>query len=401
MPVRLLASLDFFYGFEHVCKAHLFAFSTQERNTFGRLSKMRGIRLVSSMVFALVLFALVTLAMPALSFAQFSLSISVNIAPPALPVYEQPVIPSPGYLWTPGYWAWSPDYGDYYWVPGTWVRAPQVGVLWTPGYWGWRGGAFIWNAGYWGPHIGFYGGVNYGFGYTGSGYEGGYWNNGAFFYNRSVNNVTNVTRITNVYNKTVINNVTVNNVSYNGGSGGITARPTPEQQAAASERHIQPTAEQTQHQHAASTNQALRASVNHGKPLIAATARPGAFSGRGVVAAKAAAPYHPAAPAAAKGAAIRGPNPAGGGNRPVVTARPATAQPKNMVRPATAQPKNMMRPATAQPKSTIRPATAQPNTTMRPATAPPKSTTRPATAPPKSTPRPSGGEPKKENKPPR
>jgi len=102
--------------------------------------------------------------------------------------------------------------------------APQVGVLWTPGYWGWGGSAFLWHAGYWGPHIGFYGGVNYGFGYTGNGYAGGAWRNGTFYYNRAVNNV-NVTNIHNTYNTTVVNNVTVNRVSYNGGTGGIRRSP--------------------------------------------------------------------------------------------------------------------------------------------------------------------------------
>ena len=262
---------------------------------------MRRIRYVPSQLLALVLFALVTLGMPSPPFAQFG--ISITIAPPMLPVYEQPVIPGPGYIWTPGYWAWSPEEGGYFWVPGTWVLAPQVGFLWTPGYWGWAGNAFGWNPGYWGPHIGFYGGVNYGYGYTGNGYEGGYWNNGAFFYNRSVNNITNVTNITNVYNKTVINRVTINNVSYNGGNGGLTARPTAAQLAAARERHIPPTAEQTQQQRLASTNRALLASVNHGKPPIAATSRPGVFSGRGVVAARAAAPYHPPAQAEQRRAA--------------------------------------------------------------------------------------------------
>ena len=53
--------------------------------------------------------------------------------------------------------------------------------------------AYAWNGGYWGPHVGFYGGVNYGFGYGGADYQGGYWRNGAFNYNRSVNNV-NVTQ---------------------------------------------------------------------------------------------------------------------------------------------------------------------------------------------------------------
>jgi len=38
-------------------------------------------------------------------------------------------------------------------------------------YWGWGGNAFAWNEGYWGSTIGFYGGVNYGFGYGGVGYQ--------------------------------------------------------------------------------------------------------------------------------------------------------------------------------------------------------------------------------------
>ncbi len=254
---------------------------------------MRTIRFVHSLLFALVLLTLMTLAMASPSFAQ--LAVSINIAPPSLPVYEQPVIPGPGYLWVPGYWAWNPQYEAYYWVAGTWVLPPQVGVLWTPGYWGWAGNAFSWNPGYWGLHVGFYGGINYGFGYTGDGYQGGYWNNGAFFYNRSVNKIANVTNITNVYNKTVINNVRINNVSYNGGNGGTTVRPTPAQLAAANKRHIPPTVEQARQQQAASTNRMLLASVNHGKPPIAATSKPGVLSGRGVVAAKAAAPYHAAA----------------------------------------------------------------------------------------------------------
>ena len=124
------------------------------------------------------------------------------IAPPELPVYEQPICPGDGYLWTPGYWAYGDD--DYYWVPGTWVLAPEVGFLWTPGYWGWGDGGYVFYDGYWGPQVGFYGGINYGFGYFGHGYEGGRWDHDHFFYNRSVTNV-NVTVIHNVYNTTVVN----------------------------------------------------------------------------------------------------------------------------------------------------------------------------------------------------
>ena len=175
------------------------------------------------------------------------------------------------YIWTPGYWAYAQD--GYVWVPGTWVLAPEAGLLWTPGYWGWGDGVFVFHDGYWGSEVGFYGGINYGFGYAGVGYQGGYWNNGAFFYNRFVNNVANVK---NVYSKTVIvNNTTVNNVSYNGGAGGISASPTAQEQKAEQEKHTPPTSVQTRHVRTASTNHALYESVNRGKPVIAATAKPG------------------------------------------------------------------------------------------------------------------------------
>jgi hypothetical protein len=225
-------------------------------------------------------FIAMTLAMMLLPFAaraELSVGISVNVAPPELPVYVQPPIPAEGYIWTPGYWAWNPEYQDYYWVPGTWVMAPQVGFLWTPGYWGVVNGLFLWNAGYWGPHVGFYGGVNYGYGYGGRGYEGGYWQGGHMYYNREVVNVGN-THITNVYNKTVVNNVTVNRVSYNGGSGGVRAQPTASEVAATRDHHIQPTPVQQQHVQAAGSNQALRASVNKGAPPIPATSRAGDLS---------------------------------------------------------------------------------------------------------------------------
>ncbi len=70
--------------------------------------------------------------------AQPAIIVSVQIAPPLLPVYAQPPIPEVGYLWTPGYWAYGQ--AGYYWVPGTWVQPPIAGVLWTPPYWGWSNG---------------------------------------------------------------------------------------------------------------------------------------------------------------------------------------------------------------------------------------------------------------------
>ena len=221
-------------------------------------------------------------------------AISVGFGPPALPVYEQPLCPEEGYIWTPGYWAYDDDDG-YYWIPGTWVLAPQVGYLWTPPWWGWGGNGFLFHEGYWGPQVGFYGGINYGFGYFGNGFEGGRWQGERFYYNRAVVNV-NVTNIHNVYNTTVINRGVENRISYNGGNGGVNARPTPAQEAFDHERHLAPIAAQTQHIQQARGNPELRASTNQGKPPIAATDRPGSFSGHGVVPAReAGAPYHPPA----------------------------------------------------------------------------------------------------------
>src|SRR6266446_3509203 len=211
--------------------------------------------LYRSSFLVLLVTVLLMLSFSPASSAQVAVGISVRIGPPALPVYVQPLCPGPGYFWTPGYWAWEDD------------------------------------GGYWGPHIGFYGGINYGFGYSGVGFFGGEWRGDRFFYNRSVTNV-NVTNVTNVYNKTVI----VNNntrVSFNGANGGVRARPTPQQEAAAHERHLPPIGEQAKHEQAARGNRQLFASANHGRPPIAATARPAEFS-RGIVRAKAAgAPYHP------------------------------------------------------------------------------------------------------------
>ncbi|MGA2860089.1 MAG: hypothetical protein ABSE40_24755 [Candidatus Sulfotelmatobacter sp.] len=220
-----------------------------------------------------LLFALVVLCMSAASFAQ--IGVAITIGPPPLPIYEQPLCPEDGYLWTPGYWAYDYDVNDYYWVPGTWVEPAQVGFFWTPAYWGWGGSAFLFHEGYWGPQVGFYGGINYGFGYGGVGYEGGRWEGGHFSYNTYVNHV-NTTIIHNTYN-TRVTNVSENHVSYNGGTGGVEARPTPQQESYANERHVGPVAAQVQHVQEARNNPELRASANHGKPPIAATAKPGDF----------------------------------------------------------------------------------------------------------------------------
>ncbi len=209
--------------------------------------------------------------------------VQATIAPPPLPVYEQPPCPAPGYLWTPGYWAYGPE--GYFWVPGTWVLPPAVGLLWTPGYWGWGGGVFLFHEGYWGPRVGFYGGINYGGGYFGAGFVGGRWDRDRFEYNRAVSNVNvNVVRNT-YYNNTVINNTVINNtvvnqrVSYVGGPGGVRAAPTPADQIAARQARFRgATRMQLDQVRAASRDKAQFVRFNGGRPPVAATPRPQAFT---------------------------------------------------------------------------------------------------------------------------
>jgi hypothetical protein len=209
------------------------------------------------------LLAFLALAVPVVMFGQFGVSIAIG--PPELLVSAQPLCPGDGYLWTPGYWAYDDSISDYYWVSGAWVQAPEVGLLWTPGYWGWGNGGYAFNEGYWGANVGFYGGINYGFGYFGDGYGGGRWDHGHFFYNRSVNNV-DITINRNVYNEKVEGSNEINRVSYNGGKGGIEAHANSGQEAAARERHIPASAAQTEHAQTARANPEMRASVSRGKP---------------------------------------------------------------------------------------------------------------------------------------
>ena len=168
----------------------------------------------------------------------------ISIAPPPLVTYDQPVCPTEGYLWTPGYWAYDYDASNYYWVNGVWVPPPQVGFLWTPGYWGFNNGGYAFNTGYWGPTIGFYGGINYGYGYGGYGYYGGRWDGRVFRYNTAVTHV-NVNSVHNTYvDRNVIRNSTNSRASFNG-RGGINARPDAAQLAASRGHHAGPVSAQT------------------------------------------------------------------------------------------------------------------------------------------------------------
>lgn len=337
-------------------------------------------RMIRSSVLALMLSAAPAAIFVVPAQAQMSVDIRVDVAPPPLPFYEQPVIPADGYLWAPGYWAWDPVAVDYYWVPGTWVEPPQRDLLWTPAYWGWNEGRYVFYPGYWGHEVGFYGGIDYGYGYNGDGYYGGRWNNGAFFYNRTVNNVENV-RITNIYNETVVVHNTSTRVSFNGGNGGIAARPTPQQEAFGRERHVEATPVQRQQVETASRDRSLFSKQNHGEPAIAATPRAGVFQGAGVVRGSrtpiAARPGNEPLP---NGAARPGVEPNREAPRP--EERPGSAE-----APRTAEPRpgdiNREAPKEA-PKETPRA-----DEPRRPAEAPkveeqPREQSRPAEAPPKA-----------------
>jgi len=205
---------------------------------------------------------------PALSSA--GISFSIGIAPPVLRIYEQPPCPTDGFLWTPGYWGYRDT--AYYWIPGAWVRPPQAGFLWTPGYWGYSNGFYGFNAGYWGTTVGFYGGVNYGFGYGGSGFDGGRWQGGHFAYNTAVSRV-NTTVIHNTYNQKVVNRGS-NRTSFNGGPGGISTRPSAAETSTARE-HNQPSSAPVAQQRASATGTSHSAA-----PVAREQARPATTESR-------------------------------------------------------------------------------------------------------------------------
>ena len=133
-----------------------------------------------------------------------------------LPVYDQPPIPGPGYIWTPGYWAWNEIFQEYYWVPGAWAIAPRPGFVMDSWLLGLERRFICLECRLLGDRPSVFTAGLRGFGYTGVGFAGGYWSGGSFYYNRSMTNISNTTVINNVYNQQVVNNHTTN-VSYNGG----------------------------------------------------------------------------------------------------------------------------------------------------------------------------------------
>jgi len=77
------------------------------------------------------------------AFAQ--ISFNIVIAPPELRYEAVPVI-APGYVWAPGYWAWSGD--RHIWVRGRTI-VHRVGYRWEPDRWDQRNGAYYRHPGRW------------------------------------------------------------------------------------------------------------------------------------------------------------------------------------------------------------------------------------------------------------
>ncbi|MFT4152597.1 hypothetical protein [Parafilimonas sp.] len=194
------------------------------------------------------------------------ISVTAKIAPPPLPTYVQPPCPADGYIWTPGYWAFDEATGEYYWVPGVWVAPPAPDLLWTPPYWAFVNGVYDFYPGYWGTEVGFYGGINYGFGYFGVGFSGGRWISNVFHYNTAVVNV-NKTAVHHVYvDKTAVNKpLAANRASFNG-EGGIRSNPTHAETQAVKQNRQQPTREQETQVNNAKADKDEFLSKNHGTP---------------------------------------------------------------------------------------------------------------------------------------
>jgi len=214
-----------------------------------------------------LLLAMVLLFVPASSHA--GIFIGVDFAPPALPVYEQPDCPQPGAMWTPGYWAYDQVQRGYYWIPGAWVPAPYEGALWTPGYWGWEGGRYFFHEGYWGRRVGYYGGVNYGFGYGGVGFSGGEWRGREFHYNTYIMHVDRRYVHNTFEDRRRVERGWVerdSHVAFSGGPGGIRHEPVAEERLAERDEHQGRTSFQEHHENFAKNDKSSYANNNGGHP---------------------------------------------------------------------------------------------------------------------------------------
>ena len=171
-----------------------------------------------------------------------------------------------------------------------------------------------------------------------------------------------------VYDRPVIfsNHTTV---SFNGGRGGLTFRPTDRDRIAMRDRHVAPTVDQRSHQGFAGQNRDQFAKFNNGRPPVAAAASSNAFHD------------HPTDPAAA---AQPSRNTRGNSNQPQPNNQPQQQyQPRNNGQQPQAQPQQQPRPDN-QPRTQPQPEQQQPRQQPQPQQRPqaqPRQDSRPAPAP--------------------
>lgn len=87
----------------------------------------------------------IALAAGSAAFAQ--VSIHISLAPPT-PQYEVIPMLQPGYVWAPGYWAWSND--RHVWVRGR-IMLQRPEYLWQPDHWEQSNGTYYRQVGRWEP----------------------------------------------------------------------------------------------------------------------------------------------------------------------------------------------------------------------------------------------------------
>ena len=85
------------------------------------------------------------LAAGAFAAPAYALNLNISLAPPS-PQYE--VVPTiqPGYVWAPGYWAWSGE--RHVWVRGRPI-VQREGYRWEPDRWDQRDRGYYRTAGHW------------------------------------------------------------------------------------------------------------------------------------------------------------------------------------------------------------------------------------------------------------
>lgn len=82
-------------------------------------------------------------ALPGIGHA--GVNVDIDIAPPA-PREEVVPAPRPGFIWAPGYWAWSGH--EHTWTAGRWERE-RSGQHWVPERWEQHGNKWHFEKGHW------------------------------------------------------------------------------------------------------------------------------------------------------------------------------------------------------------------------------------------------------------